>query len=82
MKKYPHLVADYIQYDNNKLSQPLQLQCAVNTLEVTESIHGKLTSIVRYWLWYKNGDTSVVLYFGLEPDVAVNSIIGIPTLSQ
>ena len=26
MKKYPHLVAEYIQYDDSKPFQPLQLQ--------------------------------------------------------
>ena len=52
--KHPHLVAEYIQYDDSKPFQLLQLQYAVNILKTTESMHGKLTTIVRYWLRYND----------------------------
>ena len=51
-------------------------------MDATESKHGKLTVIVRYHLNYKQGDKHSLLSFGLGEGVAVNSIIGIPTLRQ
>ena len=43
-------------------------------------MHGKLTAIIRYWLRYRVNDKYATLSFGLEADVAVNSIVGLPTL--
>ena len=51
-------------------------------LEATESMYGKLTAILRYWLQYADDGKPVILSFGLGPDVVMNSIIGIPTLRQ
>ena len=48
MNTPPHLAAEYIQYNDSKPFQPLQLQCAVDLLEVTVLMHGKLTTVVRY----------------------------------
>ena len=45
-------------------------------------MHGKLTAIVRYWLRYQVNDKYIILSFGLKADVAVNSIIGLPTLRK
>ena len=77
---HPHLVAEYIQYDDANPFQPLQLACAVKDLKNTESMHGKLTAIVRYWMRYKVENKFTMLYFGLGADVAANSIIFLPTL--
>ena len=82
MTTRPHLVAEHIQYNDSKPFQPLQRKCAVNYLDAIESMHGKLTNIVRYWLLYKNGEDTVVPSFGLGSYLAVNSIIGLPTLRQ
>ena len=79
---YHHLVAEYIQYNDATLLQSLLLPCTVNTLEATESMHGKLIAIVWYWLRYADGGKPVILSFGLGSDVAVNSIICKPTLRQ
>ena len=51
-------------------------------LEATESMYGKLIAIVLYWLRYVDDGKPVILSFGLGADVAVKSIIGIPTLRQ
>ena len=45
-------------------------------------MHGKLTALVRYHLRYQLTGLPVIISFGLGADVAVNSIIGLPTLRQ
>ena len=50
---YPELVAEYVQFDEQHPFEPLQLHCEVEDLASIDSMHGKLTSIVRYWLRYK-----------------------------
>ena len=80
--KHPEIVAEYLQYDDKKPFEPLQLLCAVKDLQATESEHGKLTAIVRYKLRYKQSGKQCYLSFGLGADVTVNSIIGLPTLRQ
>ena len=82
MTAHPHIVAEYIQFDDETPFQPMQLQCAVNTSDAAAPMYGKLTAIVRYWLRYKHDDSPVILSFGLGADVAVNSIIVLPTLRQ
>ena len=80
MTKYQHIVAKYIQHDNIHPFEPLQLHCAVKNIARIESMHGKLTAIVRYWLRHKQDGKQVVLLFGLGASVKVNSIVGIPTI--
>ena len=53
MTRHPQLVAEYIQFDDIWPFEPLQVYCAVENLVKTESLHGKLTAIVRYYLQYK-----------------------------
>ena len=53
MMSYPHLVAEYITFDDHWPFKPLQLHCAVDDLVQTESMHRKLTAIFNYWLCYK-----------------------------
>ena len=84
MTTYPEIVAEYIQYNDDKPFEPIQLSCAVQDLDTVQAEHGKLTAIVRYWTRYKIGDTDkhMLLSFGLGAGVAVNTIIGLPTLRQ
>ena len=49
MTTYPEIVAEYIQYVDNKPFEPIQLSCAVQDLDTVQAEHGKLTAIVRYW---------------------------------
>ena len=49
---YLHLVIEYIQYDDTNPFQPFKLACVVRDHEMIDSMHGKLTTIVRYWLRY------------------------------
>ena len=80
---HPEIVAEYIQYDDVEPFDPIQLQCAVTESTDTPAEQGKLTAIVRYYTPYQYTDGSPVLVsFGLGRDVAVRSIIGLPTLRQ
>ena len=79
--RHPYIVAEYIQYDDSNPFNPIQLQCAVNDLDKTTEEHGKLTAIVRYRTPYTDiRGKPVLVSFGLGADVAVRSIIGVPTL--
>ena len=80
MTKNPHLVAKYIQFDDSRPFEPFKLHCAVKDLVATESLHGKLISIVRYWIRYTKNGKREILSFGLGDSVAVNSLVGIPTI--
>jgi len=82
MTKHPHTVAEYIQYDDDEPFEPIKLSCAVDDLKTIEAEHGKLTAIVRYWTKYTLNGRPAIISFGLGRDVAVNSIIGLPTLKQ
>ena len=82
MTTYLELVAEYIQFDNQHPFEPLQLHCAVEDLAVMESIHGNLKAIVLYWLWYGMTGKKVLLSFGLGDSIAVNSIVGVPTIKS
>ena len=82
MTKYPHIVSEYIQYNDSEPFEPLQLEVAVTDKDKIEEQSGRLTAIVRYQLRYHQGGKPFILSFGLGEDVRVNSIIGIPTIRQ
>jgi hypothetical protein len=82
MTTYPEIVCSYEQFDDENPFEPLRLACAVSIEDVTAT-YGQLTSIVTYHTQYKNknGD-AIKLSFGLGAEVAVNAIIGLPTLRK
>ena len=80
MKTHPHLVTEYIQYDDTNHFRPLQLACDVKNYENVLSIYGKSTAVVHYWMRCKVDDEFIIISFGISKDVVVNSIIGLPTL--
>ena len=83
MTQYPEIVAEYVQYDDEQPFQPLKLECAVKDIPTQDDLSGNLTAIVRYWTRYTepNGQRAVIS-FGLGRDIAVNSIIGVPTIRK
>ena len=83
MTQYPEIVAEYVQYDDEQPFQPLKLECAVKDIPTQDDLSGNLTAIVRYWTRYTepNGQRAV-FSFGLGRDIAVNSIIGVPTIRK
>lgn len=76
------MVTENIQFDDSHPFEPLQLHFTVEDLVKTESMHGKLTAIVRYWLRFKQNGKRVILSFGLVYSVVVNSIVGIQTIND
>lgn len=82
MTEYPHIVAEYIQFDDVCWFDPLPLQlyCAINDLVQTKSMYGKTTVIKQYWICNKHDCKQAVFYFRLGSSIAINSIIGIPTI--
>ena len=88
MSQHPHLVVEYSQHDDTIPFEPLQLRCALeqdgSTIATENSnLNDCLTAVVRYRTKYTftNGQP-VTIAFGLGAHVAVNSIIGLPTLRQ
>ena len=85
MMKNPSIVAEYCQYDDNNPFQPIHLQVAINDKDdkaptPTDDVN-KLTAVVRYYTPYTTKDGKpVLLSFGLGSNVAVRTIIGLPTL--
>ena len=81
---YPQCVAEYIEHTDNDPFQPIQMQVAVDDPNsLTTPDIGKLTAVVRYHTPYTFADGSpMLLSFGLGVDVAVRSLIGLPTLRQ
>ena len=86
MTSFPHIVAEYLEYNDTESFNPIQLLCAVEDEQRNNSRDdnkGKLTAIVRYWTQYKNKDGSrEVISFGLGEDIAANSLLGLPTLKR
>ena len=74
----------YIQFDDKHLFDPIILSCALGqdrNATFPDDLAGKLTAIVTYKTRYVYENyKSVNLSFGLFRDVAVNAIIGKPTL--
>ena len=63
--------------------ESLRLNYTVNDIKDVESNMDKLTTIVAYYTRYKSIDKLLIhLSFGLENEVAVNAIIGKPTLRE
>ena len=80
---YPYIVKNYIQFDDKDKFEPLGLNCAVNDVKDVENNVGKLTAIVTYYTRYTSvNKLPILLSFGLGNEVAVNAIIGKPTLKE
>ena len=80
---HPIVVEKYLQFDDDCPFEPLQLNCAIDeeSKRRVESTYGKLTAIVVYKTRYSDATgKQVTLEFGLGEGVAVNAIIGKPTL--
>lgn len=82
MTTNPYVVVEYIQYDDNMPSDPLQLYCTVEDLAKTEAMYGKLIAIVKYWLRSKHENKGRLLLLGLDTSDVVTSIVGIPAIKQ
>ena len=78
---YPHIVKKWVEFDDKDQFEPLALNCALKDLDNKDSTTGKLTALVTYLTRYTTIDNQpITLSFGLGNEVAVNAIIGKPTL--
>ena len=82
--KYPKIVSHYIQYDNENPLDTLKLNCAVDNYKNMKDTYGNITDLVVYKINYfhPNSTKRIQIKFGFCKEVAVNSIIYIPTLKQ
>jgi len=82
MTKDPYIVCIYEQYNDENPFDPLSLSCAV-TMDNVSAMYGKLTAVVTYHTQYTDTDgTPITLAFGLGASVAVNAIVGLPTIRK
>ena len=81
--KFPSIVAEWIEYNDDTPFDPIKLDCAVEDNGSSQSEYGHLTHIVRYFTPYTYSDGSpVFLSFGLGKSVSVNAIIGLTDIRK
>jgi hypothetical protein len=79
MEKYPELVAEFRYFDGSQPFEPVHLSGAVLDPTSVSPDHGKLTALIRYRTNFVLPDnTAFTISFALGPDVAANTIIGLP----
>lgn len=79
---YPQCVESYEEYNDENPFTPIALEgVTTDSSTATDFQSGKLTALVRYRTRYQeaNGKRQI-LSFGLGDSVAVNGLIGLPTL--
>ena len=87
ISNHPSIVAEYCQFDDSNPFEPISLKCAIekdgSNIDNKKELDNCLTAVVRYKTPYsfENG-TPVTISYGLGKHVAVNAIIGLPTLRQ
>jgi hypothetical protein len=81
---YPEIVHSYEEFDDSQPFEAIRLVGAISDpAEFDEDTHGKLTAIVRYHMPYTDRDSSpTALCIALGSDVAVNTILGFPTITD
>ena len=84
MASNPSLVSEYLEFDDTHPFEPIKLGGAIKNPDGFDSdIHGRLTAVIRYHTQYTTIDgDAVTISFALGPDVTVNTIFGLPMLSD
>ena len=82
MHQYPHLVSEFIMFNDHNPFEPIKLSGAVTNPDNYDiDTHGQLTGIIRYFTPYLDlHNQPITISFGLGENVAVNSIIGWPAI--
>ena len=83
-KKHPYVVARYERFDGDNSFDPIKLHRAINNPKgYDESNHGLLSDVIKYYTQYKYSDgTTFPLTLALGVGMAVNSILGLPTIVE
>jgi hypothetical protein len=81
---YPEIVHSYEEFDDTHPFEAIKLVGAISDpANFNEEAHGKLTAVVRYHMPYTDSDSSpTALCIALGSDVAVNTILGWPTITD
>ena len=84
MSEHPSLVAVYVEFNDTNPFEPVKLGGAIRDPDGFDSVtHGNLTAVIRYFTPYVSTDgTRVTLSFALGHDVTVNTIFGLPMLTD
>ena len=82
MHQYPHLVSEFIMFNDHNPFEPIKLSGAVTNPDNYDiDTHGQLTGIIRYFTPYLDlYNQPITISFGLGENVSVNSIIGWPAI--
>ena len=83
-KNHPKVVARYEKFDGENPFDPIKLCGAINNpKDYDESKHGLLSAVIEYYTPYKYSDGSAfTLTLALGVGMAVNSILGLPTIIE
>jgi hypothetical protein len=81
---YPAIVHSYEEFDDTHPFEAIKLVGAISDpAHFNKEAHGKLTAVVRYHMPYTDSDFSpTALCIALGSDVAVNTILGWPTITD
>jgi hypothetical protein len=84
MSENPSLIAEYIEFNDKNPFEPIKLGGAIRDPDGFDSdTHGNLTAVIRYFTPYYGIDNQrVTLSFALGHDVTVNTIYGLPMLTD
>lgn len=79
---FPEIVHSYEEYNGSNPFSPIVLEGVTSNGDNSDFETGKLTAVVTYYTRYKNDGKAVTISFGLGDSIAVNGIIGLPTLRE
>lgn len=79
---FPEIVHSYEEYNGSNPFSPIILEGVTSTGDNSDFETGKLTAIVTYYTRYTVNGEALTISFGLGDSIAVNGIIGLPTLRE
>jgi hypothetical protein len=84
MSQRPDIVAEFNSFDDSNPFEPVKLGGAIRDPDNFDSSdHGNLTAVIRYFTPYVDQEGNAIrLSFALGNDVTVNTIFGLPMLSD
>ena len=76
------LVAKFLSFGDSNPLEPMELDGAIcEPSDFDSTDHGSVTAVVRYFTPFTDTSGSLItLFFGLGPDVTVNTIFKLPIL--
>lgn len=82
MRENRNIVASFERFDDSNPFEPIKLRGHPDDF-YSESMHGQLAAIIHYKAPYFDNDGSPIrISFGLENDMTVNTILGMPVIKD